>query len=57
MRARIMVVLTNYGDVGATDPQLLEEVEPESKSAFYARNSSTAHHHGVTELAVTGDDA
>jgi hypothetical protein len=50
MRARIMVGLANYGDVGATGPQLIEEIEPESKSAFYA-----ALHKLVEEGAVRAE--
>lgn len=36
LRARIMAVLTNYGDRGATGPELIEEIAPESKSGFYS---------------------
>jgi hypothetical protein len=36
MRARIMAVLTNYGDCGATGPELIEEITPERKSGFYS---------------------
>jgi KaiC/GvpD/RAD55 family RecA-like ATPase len=50
LRARIMFVLTNYGDIGATGPQLIEEIEPESKSAFYAALSKL-----VTECAVRAE--
>lgn len=50
MRARIMVVLNNYGARGATGPELYEEVEPESKSAFYAALGKL-----VTEGAVRAE--
>jgi hypothetical protein len=36
LRARIMAVLTNYGGRGATGPELIEEIAPESKSGFYS---------------------
>lgn len=37
LRARILAVLTNYGDIGATGPQLMEEigVDDKGRSGFY----------------------
>jgi hypothetical protein len=50
LRARIMIVLNNYGDRGATGPELYEEIEPASKSAFYAALGKL-----VTECAVRAE--
>jgi hypothetical protein len=37
LRARILTVLTNYGDMGATGPQLMNEigVDDKARSGFY----------------------